>query len=790
MVGGASTHRLTNLPAPRTRLIGRETDVAAVRDRVLRAHGRPVTLVGAGGSGKTALAFEVARGLLGDFDDGVWLVELAPLGDPTLVPQAVASVFGVREGAGRTLQDALAAYLESRSLLLVVDNAEHLIEAVAALCERLLTACPHLRLLVTSRESLRIRGELSWRVPTLAVPDPRRPGRPEELARFAAVQLFAERAAAVQPTFDLTPQNASAVASVCAQLDGIPLALELAGARARTLTAEQILARLDDRFRLLSGGPRAVHSRQQTMRATLDWSHALLSEAERVLFRRLAVFAGGWDLEAAEAVCSGDGVVTVLDLLDRLAEKSLVLVDATGAAARYRFLEPIRQYAAAHLEAAAEAQTSRARHASHYLTVAEQIAAALWDGRILGPFGSPTQLTLAARLEREHDNLRGALGWAEECEESETLARLARALHGFCFLQGFMAEGSRWAEKALAHSDGLPAALRAQVVGMTADILAWGRGDHDAALGLYQSAAAQFAALGDNRNYGHMLMGVGAELTLDGDAAAGPPFYEESVAVFRALDDPWGTAWALVDYGWILRQGGDRRQAQALTEEALNEVRRAGDVWLLIQVLTALGGLVLEGGDLERAQSLAREALALLRDSGVRWCLPECLELAAGVGGSLGRAGAGARLFGAAEAIREMTGADRFIGRAAYPAFVRMVRANLDDRTFDAAWLEGRRLSIEQAIDEALQAVQPLPAGARAGAKAAGPRSADALTAREQEVAALLARGFSNAQIAERLVVAKGTVDTHVHHILEKLGCSSRAQVAVWAASNGLLDQR
>jgi non-specific serine/threonine protein kinase len=527
------------------------------------------------------------------------------------------------------------------------------------------------------------------------------------------------------------------------------------------------------------------------MRATLDWSHALLSEAERVLFRRLAVFAGGWDLEAAEAVCSGEGVVpaAVLDLLERLAEKSLVLVDTTGTAARYRLLEPIRQYAATHLEAAAEAVTTRTRHARRYLAVAEQIAATLWDGRLLGPFGSPAQLANAAHLEREHDNLRAALAWAEEGGEFETLARLARALYGFWFLHGFMAEGSRWAEAALVRSARLSQPLRSQVVGTTADILAWGRGDHDRALGLYRSAAEQFRALGDFRNLGQMVLGVGLELTLDGDSAAALPFLEESVAVFRALDDPWGTAWALVDFGWALRQDGDHSQAQALTEEALTEVRRSEDVWLLIQVLTALGGLVLEGGEVERAESLAGEGLTLLHDSGLRWCLPECLELAAGVGGSRGRSEAAARLFGAAEAIREMTGADRFIGRAAYPSFVEMVRTGLDDRAFAAAWLEGRRLSVEQAIDEALLAVQPLSAMTQERSALTGPRSPDALTAREQEVTVLLARGLSNAQIAERLVVARATVDTHVHHILEKLGCSSRAQVAVWAVLHGLLEQ-
>jgi non-specific serine/threonine protein kinase len=350
-----------------------------------------------------------------------------------------------------------------------------------------------------------------------------------------------------------------------------------------------------------------------------------------------------------------------------------------------------------------------------------------------------------------------------------------------------MAEGARWAEAALACSADLPTPLRARVLGAAGELLAWGRGDHTHALGLHHEALALFRSLDDAANVGHMLVGLGVELAMAGDFAQGRRALEEAVAVFRALDEPWGTGWALVDLAWVVRQAGGRAEAQALTEEGLAQVRRSGDFLLVIQALTALGGLVLEAGEVTRAATLAREGLALLHDSGVRWCLPEALELAGGLAGARRRGEAAARLFGAADAAREVTGAGRFIGRAAYEEFVAKARAGIEEQAFAAAWTEGRSLSAEQAIEQGLESLQHVPADTLEASKLASPHPPDALTPRECEVAALIARGLSNRQIAKELVVAEGTVALHVHHILDKLGCSSRTQVAVWAAAQGLL---
>jgi non-specific serine/threonine protein kinase len=365
------------------------------------------------------LALAVAGSLLDEFPDGVWLAELAPLADPALVPQAVAAPFGILEGPERPLLDALVGYVQPRRSLLVLDNCEHLLDATADLVQRLLASCQHLRILATSREPLHIPGEVSWRVPTLAVPDPERPLRVEELADAPAVRLFVDRAAAVQPTFSLTPGNARAVASICARLDGIPLALELAAARARSLTPEQIMERLEGGSPLLTGGARTAPSLQQTMRAALDWSLALLSTPEQVLFRRLSVFVGGWNLEAAEAACGGHGLAqgNVLDLLDRLVDTSLVVAEQVNDRMRYRLLEPIRQYAGELLQRSEEADGARGRHAAYYLGLAERGA---------DEFSGPGQAAWLARLEREHGNLRAALGWlAGRPESTEPMLRLA-----------------------------------------------------------------------------------------------------------------------------------------------------------------------------------------------------------------------------------------------------------------------------------------------------------------------------------------------------------------------------
>ncbi|HZC18117.1 MAG TPA: AAA family ATPase, partial [Rubrobacteraceae bacterium] len=401
--GAAGKHNLP--PGDRTSFIGREREVLEVKR--LLAMTRLLTLTGAGGSGKTRLALKVARDLVGAYPEGVWLVELASLSEGELVPQAVASALGVREQPGRPLLETLEDALRATKALLVVDNCEHLIDAAARLTDALLSACPKLRILATSRESLGVEGETLWLVPPLSLPDPLRPPTTVEGAvGYEAVRLFLDRARSRLPAFKLTPQNTQAVVGICRTLDGIPLALELAAARMSALAVEQIAERLEDSLRLLSsGGSRTVEPRHRTMRAALKWSHDLLSEPERKLFGRLSVFAGGFTLEAAEAVGEGDGIERgeVLDLLCNLVEKSLVVAEANGdGGVRYRMLQPVRQYGQERLEESGEAEQARERHVRYYLKLVEDANLELMGEQ---------QLTSLQQLELEEGNLRAALSW-------------------------------------------------------------------------------------------------------------------------------------------------------------------------------------------------------------------------------------------------------------------------------------------------------------------------------------------------------------------------------------------
>ena len=771
----ACGHLRHNLPTRRTRLIGREQDAAAVAQAVLETEGHLVTLTGAGGCGKTRLALQAAANLLDEFRDGVFLVELAPLLDPKLVPAVVAAALGLRAQPTRPLLDTLVAWLKPRQLLLVLDNCEHLVEACAQLADAVASACPSVRLLATSREPLRVEGEITWRVPSLAVPDLASTPHLDALARFPAVRLFVERARAVQRRFELTTENAPAVARICVQLDGLPLALELGAARVRALTVGQIADRMDDSFRLLTGGSRSAPTRQQTLKATLDWSHDLLSASERTVFRRLAPFTGGWEMEAAEAVCAGDGIkrADVLDLLTCLVDKSLVLAEEQVGKARYRLLEPIRQYALEHLTSLGECDAVRGRHADHYLGLAEHAAAALWGSHTTGPFGSAAQLAWHARLEQEHDNLRAGLAWAERQVQAETLARWCVALWGFWFLHGHLDECRRWVEATLARGADVPPALRARLLG-NRGMMAKLRGDYAAAVGPFEEALTLCRSIGDEWNAGVMLNMLGMLVGFLGDFAEARCRLEESLAVFRALDDAWGVGFGLLDLGQVLRYQGDLAGARTLFEEALPLLRRYGDVFKESMTQIELAGLALERGDVERAASLAREGLLLLRDSGMRWYLPEALELAAGLSASQGRPRQAAQLFGAAETAREVTGAAlQAQGENAYARDVQTTLAGLGEEAFNRTWSDGRTLSPEQAIDKALIVATHLATLAKV---TDGP-----LTQREREVAGLIAHGLTNRQIAEQLVISPRTTDRHVSNILDKLGLASRAAVAAWA---------
>jgi predicted ATPase/DNA-binding SARP family transcriptional activator len=427
-----------NLPAPRTSFVGRDREIVEVKRALSMT--RLLTLTGAGGSGKTRLALEVARDLVGAYSDGVWLAELAGLSEGDLVPQAVAKAVGVREQPSRPLTDTLVDYLRDKVMLLVVDNCEHLVEAAARLADMLLDSCARLRVLATSREALGIVGEMYWPVQSLSLPDPMQQPTVEELERYESVRLFMERARFRNPALILSPQNAQAVVEICIRLDGIPLAIELAAARVG-LPVEQIAARLDDSLRLLTAGSRTATPRQQTLRGTMDWSYELLSEREQLLFARLSVFAGGWTLGAVELVGVGDGIEEkdVLDLLLRLVDKSLVVAEA--AEVRYRMLEPVRQYALDKLEESDEAEEARRRHAEFFLGIAEETETEM---------KGPEQVPWLDRLEAEHDNLRGALSWALERGGPDLGLHLAVAFWWFWEARGYFGEGRRWLEQALA----------------------------------------------------------------------------------------------------------------------------------------------------------------------------------------------------------------------------------------------------------------------------------------------------------------------------------------------------
>ena len=684
-----------NLPTQLTSFVGRERE-AAEAERLLGTT-RLLTLTGAGGAGKTRLALKVAADLLEAYPDGVWLVELAALADPALVPQTVASALGLFEQPSRPLIQTLADFLKPRTLLLVLDNCEHLVEACAALADGLLRACPQLRIMATSREALGIAGETAWRLPSLSLPDPRHLPPTESLTQYEAVRLFIERALAAQPTFAVTNQNAPAVAQLCHRLDGIPLAIELAAARVKALTVEQIAARLDDRFRLLTGGSRTALPRQQTLRAAIDWSYALLSEPERVLLRRLSVFAGGWTLEAAEAVCSGDGLedFEVLDLLCQLVDKSLVLADEQDGEARYGLLETVRQYAQDRLLEAGEAEIVRERHRDWFLELVEQA-----EPRLEGP----EQAFWFERLETEHDNLRAALDWSQaDPAGAEAGLRLAGPLWWFWVLRGHGREGRERLTALLARAPGSTLARAKALEGL--GNLVFGQGDYDEARGLVEESLAVSRELGDQRSIAIALAQLGRVAAGWGDYAEATRVLEESRALFGELGTESGLPFPVACIlGDIARDQGDAGRARELYEQALVEARGRGDKHATAYVLRGLGYLLRARGDAEQAEGLFKESLALVWELKDQRCACLGIEGLARATAGQGRAERTTRLFGIAEALRELVGTRLLpTERAGYEHDLAAVRAELGEEAFVEAWAEGLAMSVEQAIAYALE---------------------------------------------------------------------------------------
>ncbi len=620
-----------NLPVQFTSFIGREKELAEIQRLLIpslsaaQAEGvRLLTLTGPGGTGKTRLALQAATHLLDRFPDGVWWIELALLSDHALVPQTLAAVLGVREEPSYPLTRTLIEYLRPKTLLLLLDNCEHLIEPCAQFVAGVLRACPQVKLLTTSRETLGMTGETVLRVPSLSLPDAHTQLPLAELLQCEAIRLFVERATTVQLAFRLTEANAAAIIQICRQLDGVPLAIELAAARIRTMPPEQIAARLDDRFRLLTGGSRTALPRQQTLRALIDWSWDLLTDAERACLRRLAVFVDGWTLEAAEAVCTGGGIAPedVLELLTHLVEKSLVLVEEAENAARYYLLQTIRQYALDKLLVAEESAGVRDCH----LTFFAQLAATAEP-----QLRAADQLLWLARLDLEHDNLRAALHWAVSSGALETGLALTGNLARFWYLRGYWKEGRDWLQLLLAQPAPEPvlpdAFVRARIKALCG--AGWLANDEGAEVALYTESLALARQIDDKWAEAFSLRGL-ASMTADwAIAEEAEPRLQASLALFRALADAWGMALALFNLGWLALWRDHQAEAETLWSESLAQFRSCGDRWGIAVASGALGYIARLRGDYAPATELTNAGLTHFRELGDK----------AGIALSLGRLG-------------------------------------------------------------------------------------------------------------------------------------------------------
>jgi predicted ATPase/class 3 adenylate cyclase len=611
-----------NLSEPLTSFVGREVEIEEIK--ALLGKTRLLTLTGSGGCGKTRLALEVGRHVLEEYPDGVWLVELASLADPGLVVQRVASALEIKEQEGQPLQRTLLEVLKSRRLLLVLDNCEHLVSACADLADALLRLCPQVKVLATSRQALQVGGEQSWRVPSLTPPDLERLSAEEQdVARIVgasdAVRLFVERASAQRAEFRLTDHNARPVASVCWHLDGIPLAIELAAARVSSLSAEEIERRLDQRFRLLTARNRAALPRHQTLQALIDWSYYLLIEPERLLLRRLAVFAGGWTLDACEQVCTDAGIETweTIDLLTSLVDKSLVLYEEKEGEARYRLLETVRQYALERLQEEDGEVLLKSRHLEHFLTWAEQA-----EPKLHGP----EQVMWLQRLEREHDNLRAALDWSQQHDTPEMGLRLAGALYWFWHLHSHLSEGRARLEDLLSRTQERGRVKERAVALQGAAQLAFYQSDYVAARKLFEESASIFREIGDDPGLAYALVYLGLATWWTGDHSPGFALSKESVALGRVLNDPWRLGMALWSLGSTQVLAGDHESALPFLLESASLLRSVGDKWELIGPLIYLGDIKNGLGEYEAARVAVREALILSQEVGDRWRVGFCLD--------------------------------------------------------------------------------------------------------------------------------------------------------------------
>jgi predicted ATPase/DNA-binding winged helix-turn-helix (wHTH) protein len=720
-----------NLPQQLTSFIGRGAEIERIKEWLSST--RLLTLTGAGGCGKTRLALQVASTMLDQQPDGVWFVDLAPLSDPQLVVQAVAKALAIQEQAGKDLAETVAGLLVSRRALLLFDNAEHVLDACARLAESLLLRCPQLVVLVTSRERLGIAGELVYRVPSLSVPEARHDTTRDEVLAFEATRLFIERARLHRPDFDVTAKNAATLALICRRLDGIALAIELAAPRARAMSLEELSQRIDDRFGVLTGGSRTALPRHRTLRSLVDWSHDLLSDAEKAVLRQASVFAGGWTVEAAEQVCVDRA--DVLDLLTSLADKNLVVAETHDDATRFGMLETVRHYAQDRLRESGEEEAVRGNHVEFFLRMARAL---------LDP--AQTDAALQAkllRLDREHDNVRTALSWcaAAPARAAQGL-ELAGELHWFWKMRGIYGEGRGWIARLLAlapdgepghahasalHADGVLTCLQGDYAAaevrhrQALDIwtslghrrgvarslnslgnIATSRGEHAAARVLYEEALAISRAIGDRRSTSMNLHSLGTVAHASGDDAAAQALLEECVALSRDIG-AWRAAVALSELGEVRHTQGDLDAARSMLLEALAGHRSLGDRPGIAKTLIALAAVAQDDGDLTAANAHIHEALDSLPSgdalSQIAW-----LEGFAGSSAARGDTACAARLWGCTQRQREQMGSPMSTPhRARQERLAAAARHGWhDDAAFELAWSEGRSFTLEQGLRYAL----------------------------------------------------------------------------------------
>jgi len=684
------------LPAPFTPLVGRERNLEEVKTLLAQPEVKLLTLTGTGGVGKTRLAIRAARDAGYLFPDGVVFFALAPLADPGLVVPTVARSLGVREAEGQTSREALHAYLKDERLLLVLDNFEHLLEAAPEV-PALIESCPNLTVLLTSRAPLRVRGEQEYSVPPLELPASTRDPGVEEVHSSPSAKLFVERARAVSSTFSLTETNAAAVASICWRLGGIPLALELAAAKAKLLDPKMLLSRLDRA--LSTSGGRDLPDRQRTMRATLDWSHDLLSEPERELFRRLSVFAGGFTLEAAEAVgtAASAGAEQVFDHLGTLVEQSLIVVQPPKASGetRYGMLEPVRQYALEKLEKSGEGGTVSRSHAAYFLALAQRAYPEVLGER---------QVEWLERLDQEYGNLRAAMSWALDADDGATVVRMGWTLWYFWWARSYHREGRRWMEEVLKRP--LPPALRGRAL-VVAGTLAWGHSDHERCRRYSEEGLEASRQAGDELAEAWARVGLGLSAMSVSDVEAATSHLQEALRSFRQLNEGYGVAHVTTFLGMVARMRGDEGQATPMFEEGLAAARRIGDRSSTYIALYNLAQAALSRGNYDGAEPLFEEGVTLSEQMGDRANVAYCLEGLAVVANARGEAERSGHLIGAAEGLHEAVGVPVYLYyepyHSMYERTVATVRSWLGGEAFEEARERGHELTFEQAVGYALR---------------------------------------------------------------------------------------